>query len=114
LEGLKFSLGTVIGVVGVLASAGISVGVYTSKQGVVETRIADTERSLGDAKNVISELKMTVALMDARIRQVDNARAEDVKKLDDIASKLQGVGDMVLIMCQTMPRPSGVQCKLTR
>jgi flagellin-like hook-associated protein FlgL len=113
VEGLKVSIGTVVGALGVIASAALSIGVYLSKQGAVEARIELAERNLGDTKNSVSEQKMTMALLDARVRGVEAARSEDAKKLDRIEANVQAIGDMVLIMCQTTARP-GVTCKLSR
>jgi hypothetical protein len=113
LEGLRVSFGTLVGGLGVLASIGISIGVFMSKQGSVETRIDLAERNLGDNKTGTSELKMNIALLEARLRQVELARSEDAKKLDRIETGMQAIGDMVLIMCQTTARP-GVTCKLSR
>ncbi len=113
VEGLKINVLTVVGGMTLLASLFVSVGLYMSRMTSVESRIDLVERSRVEDRNTITTLKQDLAILETRVRRAEDSQQEGAKKLDKIASTVDAIGEMVLIMCQTSAR-SGVTCRLRR
>lgn len=113
LEGLRVNVMTVVAAGIVLISTSITIGLYMSKLTTLEGRVELAERTKGEASATLSKLNQDLAILETRVRRAEDTQQEGAKKLDRIATNVEAIGEMVLIMCQTSARP-GVTCRLMR
>lgn len=112
LEGLKVNFMTAMSAFALIASALITIGIYLAKLSGLEGRLDLAERARVEDKATLSSLKQDNAILEMRVKRAEEVRQADAARLEKISTTVDDIGRMVLIMCQTSPRPPGVTCRL--